>query len=414
MRRLRWIIPILTLALLLGACGAAAPDGSGDGLGLDTHRAGSPREPDPTPDPTPDPGPDPMPDPEIQPADTALHSWQIETEAQARDYLTGDWSLYSADAHAEVLWLSLEADGTFTLEVDTAAGLWGADEPDALQYHYSGGWTLEPWEGEGAAYRMELTAEDTDDPVLADWDSLGVFAFEEVSLCDGQLLLRLDPLSSGETVLSARAGGPYTLPILTRGDDRPLTQTQRTDDTFYAHLWKSRYGCSGEPGDYGYGRFVVYADDLEPGEDFTQDNPVRESVPYCMSDDGDMTMNILTGGTDELFSYGDDVFLVTTDALGEIIHVEFVSLDPPPDEERAALLLEECDEVRLMQEDGMTMLFDGTQQVFERWATLVWLGTDHGDQFVREVLYAVTSDSVVYRFDAVQDEWYWIDPEAKG
>ena len=91
MKRLRWITPVLALALLLGACGGSAPDSSGDGLGLDLHHAGSSREPEPTPSPVrPDPGPDPMSDPESdpepQPADTALHSWQIETEAQARGF----------------------------------------------------------------------------------------------------------------------------------------------------------------------------------------------------------------------------------------------------------------------------------------------------------------------------------------
>lgn len=421
------------------------------------------------------------------------HSWSLETAEDAADYLVGKWELYSADAHAEVMRLTLSENGSYMLELDTGAGLWYDEDNTAPTYHYSGAWELFPYEDCESGYAFSLKLNKTDDPVFDGWPTIGDFTFEEASFCDGKLMMELIQLNNGESVFTEHIGMD-ALWILMRDDDRELTEEPIKNDTFYALLWKTLYG-SNEENDTG--RYVLFADDIDMVNDFEYTNDIRESVPYFVSDNADESVSWLSGGPDGFFSHGDDVYLLTTDDKGEIISAEFVNTTPPPseeraqylledcpetraliesgmdvhfdgisalwdesvlcvsigtgsgddyvsagqyvitcdeyiyrfnelgateftpvyplpDEDRAALLLEECDEVRQMLDSGMSMMYEGIDEFWDEYAAYVSLGTDHEDNFVREVQYAITADELIYRYDPIEDNWYWVDPAVMG
>jgi hypothetical protein len=35
----------------------------------------------------------------------------------------------------------------------------------------------------------------------------------------------------------------------------------------------------------------------------------------------------------------------------------------------------------------------------------IWLGTDHPDHFVKEIMYAISETGTFYEYDPVSDEW---------
>ena len=60
---------------------------------------------------------------------------------------------------------------------------------------------------------------------------------------------------------------------------------------------------------------------------------------------------------------------------------------------------------------GMELLYTGEQQMIGGKPHMLFaLGTDHGDQFVREKLYAV-SDNLIYAFNTETDQWQVLGTE---
>lgn len=385
---------IMLLASLCG-CGAGTPESTVD-----------PSEPVITPASTF------APTPASTPEATVVTTPDSATEMISD--LAGEWSLYSPCAYSEILWLTLDESGSFNLDIDCPEWLWDIGEGDPTAYHYTGKWSLSPWvDGGEMPFLVCFTAEESDDPLFPAGSSLGDFTLEDVSLCDGQRLVRFTQQNDGESFMTEHIC-EYDLWILGQKDDRELTCTRRENDCFFAHIWKSQYGYRTEPGDFGYNQFVVYVDDIELDDEFNELNVVRESVPYIVGEGNDENLCMLSGGYDELFAYGESVYLITTNADGEIIDAVYTPTVPAPDEKTAAEVLTSIDEVRLMLESGMSMLFEGTDTVWSENVRLVALGTDHEEMFVREVHYAVTGDGTVYRYDPIEDYWYWVDPEAMG
>ena len=75
------------------------------------------------------------------------------------------------------------------------------------------------------------------------------------------------------------------------------------------------------------------------------------------------------------------------------------------DIEIATELLSEAAEVQERLGAGMTLLYTGEEVNIEgRECMLFALGTDNGDQFVREYLYGVC-DNLIYAYDALSDTW---------
>ncbi len=68
-------------------------------------------------------------------------------------------------------------------------------------------------------------------------------------------------------------------------------------------------------------------------------------------------------------------------------------------------LLLEADKVKHYIDKGMTLQYTGQKQVIDgRQCWIFALGTEHGDQFVREFYYGVC-DNLIYCYDAVSDTW---------
>ena len=68
--------------------------------------------------------------------------------------------------------------------------------------------------------------------------------------------------------------------------------------------------------------------------------------------------------------------------------------------------LVQLEEIDAAMKRGMKLLYTGdVQMVAGQNCLLFALGTDTGDQFVREFYYAV-SDNYIFTYDAVNDMWY--------
>ena len=95
--------------------------------------------------------------------------------------------------------------------------------------------------------------------------------------------------------------------------------------------------------------------------------------------------------------------------LQEIAGVyDFSIYEETPDERSVQIATEillEADEVKDAIEHGMKIMYTGNTQMIEgRTCLLFALGTDSGDQFVRERYYGVC-DNLIYVYDAVSDTW---------
>ena len=71
----------------------------------------------------------------------------------------------------------------------------------------------------------------------------------------------------------------------------------------------------------------------------------------------------------------------------------------------AQMILLDSDEVKYYINKGMTLQYTGrTQEIDGRLCWIFALGTDHGDNFVREFYYGVC-DNLIYSYDTASDEW---------
>lgn len=391
---------LLSAVLLLGLCGCgkAAPDiEMPDGPGVEKPEStvtlqSAPETPVPA---EPEP---PAPEPEVDP-DTAAFA-----------YLTGEWVYYSVDAHADALWLMLSPDGSYTMEYDTSAGLWGYDGAGTV-YHYAGNWTAKAADG---GCTLSLGLETTDDPLYENEAALGSCFCEEVSWCDGKVLLQITPAEESRSFFADNFEIDWFLFVLTRDEARELTAERRCGESFYAKLWKSRYGCSGEEGDFGFGQFVIFADDVEMDENYQLTNDVRECVPYIVSDTGgnDENLSMLSGGPDGLFAYGDSLYRIETNSEGEIIDAVYVSTIPPLSPEEAEAVLREVGELELLLRQGSTVEYRDIQDVWSQNACVFAVSCNKSAS--GELCYAVCPDCTVYRYNETECYWEWIDPFAFG
>ena len=116
----------------------------------------------------------------------------------------------------------------------------------------------------------------------------------------------------------------------------------------------------------------------------------------------------LTSRAPQMLTDG-SVWLVRTDELGRVTEMLLYSYYDPDEqltEEEAAELLGGVPEVRQQLEQGMSMLFDQRPEVIGgEPCVIISLGTDHGEQFVREKTYAVAPSGIVYAYDLLADEW---------
>ena len=386
---------LLSAVLLLGLCGCGAPevemlDGPGMQKPVETEAPAPAAE-------TPQPA-ESVP-PASAPAD--------DSDEAALNYLTGDWVYYSVDAYADVLWLTLASDGSYTMEFDAMAGLWGYNESGS-RCHYTGSWTAECADG---GYILSLALESTDDPNFIEAPALGSCFCEELSWCDGKTLLQITTAEEPFGFFPDYFEVDRYLFALARDEEREPAAERRCGESFYAQLWKSRYGCSGEEGDFGFGEFVIYADDVELGEDYGITNEVRECVPYIVNDieGNDENLCMLSGGPDGFFVYGDGVYRLETNSAGEIIDAVYISTLPPLSPEEAEEVLCAVGEMELPLKEGAEIVYLGVEDVWSQHTCLFTVKCTGG-----EIRYAVCPDGEVYRYNETESWWEWIDPLAVG
>lgn len=328
---------------------------------------------------------------------------------ESAEELCFPWSLYQTFAYQEVLWFHPAPDGSYTLCFDDVPGFWNETETETL-YHYSGVWEMDE---ENGTKHLQLSLAETDDPLFVGAGTLGSYIWEDLSWCDGQLLMRMSPFGGERNLFTERLGDGYEY-VLIRKDERETNPTQRCDAQFYAHFWKSRYGGSGDEGDYGYGSFVIFADDLELDGDGGENNAVRECVPYIV-DDGEgneENLSLLSGGPDGLLPYGSDIYLVTTNSKGMIVDAIRVPTVPPLEADTAEAILRGVGEMELPLRDGATVAYQGTDVIWGENACMFEVRWgEHPEEMIR---YGVIPDGSVFRYDAGYDYWDWIDPEAVG
>ena len=164
------------------------------------------------------------------------------------------------------------------------------------------------------------------------------------------------------------------------------------------------------------GTIIVYPSMITEDGEYADD----KSNPLCIGDPGEVLL--LRCNLSEIYS---NVLIAVTDGGGaldfrpslsmenghlpEIAGVyDFSKYEDVPDDltvQIAAVTLSEADEVKLALENGMKIMYTGDTQVIDgRTCLLFALGTDSGEQFVRERYYGVC-DNLIYAYDAVSDTW---------
>ena len=379
---------LLSAVLLLGLCGCGAPDiGVLDGPGMEKPLPTETPEPAETEPPAPAPADDP--------------------DEAAAQYLTGDWVYCAKDGFDDILWLTLKPDGSYTMEFDAMRYFWGYNDDDS-RCCYAGSWSAETADG---GYILSLSVESTDDPNYEEAAALGSCFCEELSWCDGKLLLQITSAEEPFGFFPDYFDVDRNLFVLTRDEVREPTAERRCGESFYAQLWKSRYGCNGEEGDFGFGQFVIFADDIKLGENYEITNEVRECVSYIVSDTegNDENLCMLSGGLDGLLPYGDAVYRLETNDAGEIIDAVYVSTLPPLSPEEAEEVLCGVGEMVIPLEEGAEIEYLGVEDVWSEHTCLFIVHCSGGD-----IRYAVCPDGEVFRYRESESCWEWIDPIAVG
>ena len=164
------------------------------------------------------------------------------------------------------------------------------------------------------------------------------------------------------------------------------------------------------------GTIIVYPSTMTDDGEYADD----KSNPLCTGEPGEALL--LRCNLSEIYS---NVLIAVTDGGGaldfrpllsmgngrlqEIIGVyDFSIYEEAPDERSVRIATEillEADEVKDAVEHGMKVMYTGNTQMIEgRTCLLFALGTDRGDQFIRERYYGVC-DNLIYVYDAVSDTW---------
>ena len=164
------------------------------------------------------------------------------------------------------------------------------------------------------------------------------------------------------------------------------------------------------------GTITVYPSTMTDDGEYADD----KSNPLCIGEPGEALL--LRCNLSEIYA---NVLIAVTDGGGaldfrpslsmenghlqEIAGVyDFSIYEETPDERSVQIATEiliEADEVKDAIEHGMKIMYTGETQMIEgRTCLLFVLGTDNGEQFVRERYYGVC-DNLIYVYDAVSDTW---------
>ena len=185
----------------------------------------------------------------------------------------------------------------------------------------------------------------------------------------------------------------------------------RKDDEFYAVFWG-----------HGVHYESIWIDDVEweprdegyspnyPVPMIVHENEVKESILYYV--DGDKKFDVLG---DDMFK--GEAYYVKTDERGYIVELIGAErkrfLEESSDEyqekirHEISILIEDIDEIQEYLYSGMSLLLTGEIIIIDGWECYEFaLGTNHEDNFVREIYYAVNLDlGKVFEYNVLDDIW---------
>lgn len=284
--------------------------------------------------------------------------------------------------------LTFSADGSYHMELTT----WDNAKNAEVTYTY---------EGPFGIYRMEagddelpdtlrLALEKTDDPYFTGWSSIGDFTLAQRSLCDGNSMLMLEMSPDSETVFSRHYGDEWS--ILSKPASAKAQGAVIRGENFLAVAWK----CEVE-GD----KAAYWLDDLEGGSFANRGR--YESVRY------ETSPGLITEDMLDFYIPAGTYCEVETDKSGQIIYLHPLRGRSPEGEPQPAVLtmpvLLGQDEVNAYLASGMIVMTEEPEIIAGESCDVYSLGTDHENNFVREVYYAVSPAGTVYKMDPITGAW---------
>ncbi|HZJ76382.1 MAG TPA: hypothetical protein VFC70_01615, partial [Oscillospiraceae bacterium] len=150
----------------------------------------------------------------------------------------------------------------------------------------------------------------------------------------------------------------------------------------------------------GYRAGMIGFDLKSRSPDFGEKNREFKGVYFIDSDFNSMTLWPADG---DIFHQGIDEYKFFSKLDGEMIDIWGMT-----DEKLTEYLLMCVPEAEHYVKDlGMAVLVTDEATKFEygEMGRNIWLGTDHKDHFVKEILYTVTNYNQVFEYDVVNDEW---------
>ena len=304
-------------------------------------------------------------------------------EAALRAALEGEWGYCPPASDTPAAWIFFGNNGTFTIRL--------TDLKNNAIEEYMGAWKLDRrYAGANeipdvlilTLYEM-VEGEPVGEPTIM----AGDFLIRRKTLCDERIVLELIQMNNGDSLFSSYYDD--TAPVLKKYTGWTPQGETRKNESFCAAAWKVDYALK-----------TVWLDDAaENGDNIGR----YEALPYQAAPQMDLTSRapqMLTDGS---------VWLVRTDELGRVTEMLLYSYYDPDEqltEEEAAELLAGVPEVQQQLEQGMSILFDQRPEVIGgEPCVIISLGTNHGEQFVREKTYAVAPSGIVYVYDLLADEW---------
>lgn len=306
-------------------------------------------------------------------------------EGELQEILQGVWTYASPYTGDDQVELHFSGDGNYYMEFETSGG-------DFL-YTYNGSYEIDSWTGESIdppdmiLFTLEET---TDENFLEDLPlSLGDYVISQKTLCDGEIMLQLGQANNGDGFFSLQFGDYY--PVLRRSIDwQPQGETEK-DAEFFASVWKVDHESR-----------TVWLDTTSLDGIFVNEDR-HEALPYPVADGVDLYDpypfgNALAPG---------ETCTVVTDTEGVVQVLEpFYSRKAMMSEEEVFSVLADYDEVQGYLQQGMTMQMDGsTEEIEGVTCQLVLLGTDDGELFTPEHLYAVSDLGSAYWYDTTNEVW---------
>lgn len=338
--------------------------------------------------------------------DKPVSTYDFSTEGDIRDYLVGEWTFDKGYVSDVVCKMVIDKDLNVQLSfhdvyIDEAKGDYsGKIEFDRMYINPN-----------DAPYLLCIDLVDTN-------DTGGDFLFLHRTTYDGKIVMSWFFAGNGNCIFDILGPDDFEHTpeeIMFEKVSGEMSQLEAYVDTeFYGVFWGK--GVDGKslwiddvhwPGwedhfsrDYPYPRRMAL-----------YDNDVPESILYSIAPD---RISDILG--DDLFP--GEVYLVQTDDKGNIIdfiypeYKEFLEDDIDDggveiDELIFDIIENDVEEIQEYLNAGMTILFVGETITLDgEDCYYVVLGTNHDENFVQEIFYAVNiSTRQVYRYDALTDAW---------